>query len=519
MPMIPTAGAACRSHANILARQDFKVVNEELIRAGANDLNPILTRVRVSRPDVLVVLAQAADFINVAKQIHVARLPVAYMAAGGDVSSPEWQNAVGEAQEGWIGIAPYVLGLGRPGDPDHPEIFPSQNDWETQFRAKHHRDPNWNDAQTYTASAMLLLAVDQGGDDQDKVHAALRAMDVKTVMGRGHFTTSSTGGTINQAFEDVIIFQRQSSKNLRLLSVRRRERKTDEADRRLGKPIRRSEQSRRCFMAGVEVVGPSNRLGSHSPIPHSVVKSAGRVMQIMEFFDDVRRPASAVEVGSSLGYPQSSTSMLLHSMSVMGYLHHDPERRTYMPSSRLALAGAWLNDRLLEKGPLLELMENLHEITEQAVLLSMRQGIFGQYIHVVQAVQKVGHLVVGTKRHLTSTGTGYALLSTLPDRQVQRIVHSIGADIGRTGTPVKLPAVLDTVNRLRRGGYLQASSLTITGGSSIAIPLHGASAEAALAIAVFGASDTIDANLSDFLQLMRELICRYCRRFEVAETN
>lgn len=192
----------------------FKVVNEELIRAGANDLNPILTRVRVSRPDVLVVLAQAADFINVAKQIHVARLPVAYMAAGGDVSSPEWQNAVGEAQEGWIGIAPYVLGLGRPGDPDHPEIFPSQNDWETQFRAKYHRDPNWNDAQTYTASAMLLLAVDQNGDDQDKVHAALRAMDVKTVMGRGHFTTSSTGGTINQAFEDVIIFQRQSGKNL-----------------------------------------------------------------------------------------------------------------------------------------------------------------------------------------------------------------------------------------------------------------------------------------------------------------
>ena len=272
-------------------------------------------------------------------------------------------------------------------------------------------------------------------------------------------------------------------------------------------------------MAGVEVVGPSNRLGSHSPIPHSVVKSAGRVMQIMEFFDDVRRPASAVEVGSSLGYPQSSTSMLLHSMSVMGYLHHDPERRTYMPSSRLALAGAWLDDRLLEKGPLLELMENLHEITEQAVLLSMRQGIFGQYIHVVQAVQKVGHLVVGTKRHLTSTGTGYALLSTLPDRQVQRIVHSIGADIGRTAAPVKLPAVLDIVNRLRHGGYLHASSLTIRGGSSVAMPLHGTSAEAALAIAVFGSTDAIDANLSDFLQLMRESIHRYCRRFDATEAH
>ncbi len=192
----------------------FKIVNEELIRAGASDLNPILTRVRVARPDALVVLAQAADFINVAKQIHVARLPVAYLAAGGDVSSAEWQNAVGEAQEGWIGIAPYVLGLGRPGDPNHPDLFPSQNDWEARFRAKYNREPSWNDAQTYTGSAMLFLAIDQGGDDQENVYAALRAMDVKTVMGRGQFTTSSTGGTLNQAFEDVIIFQRQSGKNL-----------------------------------------------------------------------------------------------------------------------------------------------------------------------------------------------------------------------------------------------------------------------------------------------------------------
>jgi branched-chain amino acid transport system substrate-binding protein len=192
----------------------FKIVNEELIRAGASDLNPILTRVRVSRPDALVVLVQAADFINLAKQIHVARLPVAYMAAGGDVSSSEWQNAVGEAQEGWIGIAPYVLGLGRPGDPTHPDLFPSQDEWEARFRARYSREPNWNDAQAYTGSSMLLLGIDQGGNDQEKVHAALRAMDVKTVMGRGHFGTSSTGGTRNQAFEDVIIFQRQSGKNL-----------------------------------------------------------------------------------------------------------------------------------------------------------------------------------------------------------------------------------------------------------------------------------------------------------------
>jgi DNA-binding IclR family transcriptional regulator len=266
----------------------------------------------------------------------------------------------------------------------------------------------------------------------------------------------------------------------------------------------------------VEVVGPSNILGAYPPIPQSVIKSAGRVMQIMEFFDNVQRPASAVEVGSTLGYPQSSTSMLLHSMSAMGYLHHYLTRRTYVPTNRLALAGAWLNDRLLEKGPVLGLMEELHKLTGQAVLLSMRHGIFGQYIHVVQAVQTVGHLVVGTKRHLTSTGTGYVLLSTLPDKLVQLVVHSINADAGGIAPPVKLAEVLDTVSRLRRDGYLQASSLTIKGGASIAMPLRGTSADNTLAIAVFGAADTIEANLSAFLDLMRDATSRYRRRFDRA---
>jgi DNA-binding IclR family transcriptional regulator len=267
-------------------------------------------------------------------------------------------------------------------------------------------------------------------------------------------------------------------------------------------------------VTSVEIVGSSKILGSHPPIPHSVIKSAGRVMKIIEFFDNVRRPASAVEVGFSLGYLQSSTSMLLRSMSAMGYLHHDQGRRTYVPSSRMALAGAWLSDRLLEKGPLLALMEDLHNMTGQAILLSMRHGIFGQYIHVVQAVHKVGHLVVGTKRHLTSTGTGYAILSTLPDKQVQRIVLSINADAGRTTPPVKLTHVLDTVNRLRRDGYLQASSLSIKGGASIAMAMQGTGADNTLAIAAFGPTEVIDANRLGFLELLRDSTSRYRRRFD-----
>lgn len=60
---------------------------------------------------------------------------------------------------------------------------------------------------------MLLLAIQQvGADDREKVADALRHMDVMTPMGRGHFEPSED--TKQQAFADLLIFQRQHGKNV-----------------------------------------------------------------------------------------------------------------------------------------------------------------------------------------------------------------------------------------------------------------------------------------------------------------
>ena len=43
----------------------------------------------------------------------------------------------------------------------------------------------------------------------------------------------------------------------------------------------------------------------------ATVKSAHRAMELLEFFAQGRRPASVKEISQTLGYPQSSTSVLL----------------------------------------------------------------------------------------------------------------------------------------------------------------------------------------------------------------
>ena len=58
------------------------------------------------------------------------------------------------------------------------------------------------------------------------------------------------------------------------------------------------------------------------------VKSARRVFDVLEFFEEHQQAASVLEVASALKFPQSSTSALMRTMTAFGYLHYDTSRRT-----------------------------------------------------------------------------------------------------------------------------------------------------------------------------------------------
>ena len=61
------------------------------------------------------------------------------------------------------------------------------------------------------------------------------------------------------------------------------------------------------------------------------VKSAIPVFEVLEFFDEIQRYARLGEIARRLGYPVSSTSMLLQSRVGAGYLVQG-EKRVYRPT-------------------------------------------------------------------------------------------------------------------------------------------------------------------------------------------
>lgn len=58
----------------------------------------------------------------------------------------------------------------------------------------------------------------------------------------------------------------------------------------------------------------------------SNVKSATRVLELLEFFAEHRIPMSTADVVNVLGYPQSSTTVLLQTLTRLRYLEYDRAR-------------------------------------------------------------------------------------------------------------------------------------------------------------------------------------------------
>lgn len=114
------------------------------------------------------------------------------------------------------------------------------------------------------------------------------------------------------------------------------------------------------------------------------IKSAARTLEILELFQEQRAPLRLTYIFEKLGYPQSSTTTLLKSMVVLGYLNYDRASRTYFPTPRVAALGDWVNHHLFGSGDLDRLVKSIFEQTNETVVISSQNDIFIQHLRIVQ---------------------------------------------------------------------------------------------------------------------------------------
>lgn len=244
----------------------------------------------------------------------------------------------------------------------------------------------------------------------------------------------------------------------------------------------------------------------------TVIKTAGRVLEVLEYFREQRRPLSVREIAERFSYPLSSASVLVKSIATLGYLSYDQQLRAYFPTLRVAALGEWIYDALLQGGHIRELLEEIARATGETVLLAIQNDLHAQYVHVVPSSQTIQfNLPVGTKRLLVSSGAGWSLLAAQDDAAVEKIFHRTLQRLPDDPAvqTLSLPSLLESVRRTRANGYSFSRNTVTSGAATICMNLPVKATGARLAVTVAGVVERMDRNEQSIVKALREGIGRH----------
>jgi DNA-binding IclR family transcriptional regulator len=239
------------------------------------------------------------------------------------------------------------------------------------------------------------------------------------------------------------------------------------------------------------------------------VKSAIRVLQIFEFFLEVRRPARAQEIARAISMPQSSTSVLLRSLRDAGYLELNDEDRTFLPTPRVALLGAWLDGGPIRDGRLIGSLELLSQEVDTGIFVATRIGLFSQYIYVLPARTALRfHIPIGSRRLLVNSATGFALLAKAPNSEIAALVRRTNSEI--PDVTIDPAYTLQQVEGVRRSGYAFSRGYVTRGAGAIAMPLPDGIDRSgrALVVSVAGMLDDFEEREAELVEALRRAVER-----------
>jgi DNA-binding IclR family transcriptional regulator len=235
-----------------------------------------------------------------------------------------------------------------------------------------------------------------------------------------------------------------------------------------------------------------------------IVKSARRVLGVLELFGATRRPMTLKQIGDALELAPSSGAAILKSLVALGYLDYERGSRSYFPTMRLASLGQWVPDALFGDGAVLKLMRRVHRATGEAVLLAVQSDLNAQYIHAVHDAEPMRATVPpGTLRPLAKSGVGWLLLSRQTEAQVEKLCRRIDIE---TGKRVDRAALKRNIEAVRRDGFVFSRHTVRRGVGIIAVMLPQTRHGRAFALGVAGNVARLEEKQEAILKVLRRSI-------------
>lgn len=231
-----------------------------------------------------------------------------------------------------------------------------------------------------------------------------------------------------------------------------------------------------------------------------VVKSAARVVQILELFEARQTALSINQIVEGLRLPQSSVSSLVKSLVTLGYLNRVEGTRAFTPSERLAFLGHWTLGKSRGMEAVQKLMGSLSETTGEAILLGCRTGAMLQYVETIESPHVLRFtLQPNQTRPMQSCGLGIMLLTRMSDTAVAKLVRRFNDEFPLHPLRRQEADVLTDVRRARDDGYFETFGMVTAEVGTISMLLPISDDNRAMAIGYGGPLSRLQSK-SDWLR-------------------
>jgi len=243
-----------------------------------------------------------------------------------------------------------------------------------------------------------------------------------------------------------------------------------------------------------------------------VVKSVGRVFEVLELFEHERRPLAAIDVSQKLGYPLTSTHAVLKSINMLGYLDYSTANRDYYPSGTLTRLTAWMSDSIEDEIDIIDFLKALSRSTSETINLSRLANTNAKIFYGLESTYPFGVSVsIGTTMPVINSLTGIALVASMDNSSRKELFKNMKREDPDQYVNIDESSIDEIAGTLKRDGLIAKCDLYIKGIGAIVIPIVAKGSNQTFVAGIVGPSDRILSNEQDY----RKAIIKLAKEFNI----
>ncbi len=213
-----------------------------------------------------------------------------------------------------------------------------------------------------------------------------------------------------------------------------------------------------------------------------MVKSAGRVMQILKFIGSVRNGMKHSEIAKYLNIPKGSLSFLLADLLSEEFLITDEEGRYKIGPQILMLANSYLAGLdIITSGE--SVLKELVDATNESAGLAVPNGIDVIIVSKINAVQQLKiDFDIGQTFPLYSSAAGKVVLAHLKEEEINSYMSSVKLTPMTPNTIIEPDKLLDELKSIRENVIAYSFEEQVEGRIAVAVPIFKTNKEIMAAI-------------------------------------